>query len=86
MDDFPNPPFAYMSYLGSGEYYREVALSGIHLYNIPAYLGDRGINSNSGIGTFRSPIWIGEKTYDISGQITDFEEILKYSDTVCTGC
>jgi beta-galactosidase len=73
----PYPPYAYMSYLGEGQYYREVAQSGIHLYTIPAYLGDRGINSNSGIGTFRSPIWTGVNAYDFSGLIRDFEEILE---------
>ena len=76
VNGLPYPPYAYMSYLGSGEYYREAALSGIHLYNIPAYLGDRGINSGSGIGPFRSPLWTGEDAYDFSGLIKDFKEIL----------
>ncbi len=76
VNGLPYPPYAYMSYLGSGKYYREAALSGIHLYNIPAYLGDRGINSGSGIGPFRSALWTGEDTYDFSGLIKDFEEIL----------
>jgi len=76
VNGLPYPPYAYMSYLGSGEYYREAAQSGIHLYNIPTYLGDRGINSVSGIGPFRSPIWTGENNYDFSGLIKDFKEIL----------
>jgi beta-galactosidase len=50
--------------------------AGIHLYNIPAYLGDRVINSGLGIGPFRSPLWTGEDAYDFSGLIKDFEEIL----------
>ncbi len=70
------PPFAYMSYLGEERYYKEVAASGVHIYNIPAYFGERGINSTSGIGPFRSPIWIGEKQYDFSSVITDFEKVL----------
>ena len=69
------PPFAYMSYLGEEKYYKEVADAGIHLYNIPAYLADRGINSISGIGAFRKPIWIGENEYDFSSVIEDFEKI-----------
>ncbi len=69
-------PFAYMSYLGEEKYYREVAEVGLHLYNIPAYLGDRGINSSSGIGPFRSAIWKGKGEYDLSSIKKDFDEIL----------
>lgn len=71
------PPFAYMSYLGEKKYYKEIAASGIHLYNIPSYLGERGINSVSGIGPFRSPIWIAENKYDFSSLIKDFEDIIE---------
>lgn len=70
------PPFAYMSYLGEKKFYKEVAASDIHLYNIPSYLGERGINTTSGIGPFRPPIWIGENEYDFSGLIKDFDEII----------
>lgn len=71
------PPFAYMSYLGEEEYYREIAETGIHIYNIPAYLGEGGINTSSGIGPFRSPIWRGDGKYDFSGLVKDFEKIIK---------
>lgn len=71
------PPYAYMSYLGEEKYYKEIAASGIHLYNFPAYLGERGINSSSGIGPFRPPIWTGENEYDFSSMVKDFEEIIK---------
>lgn len=71
------PPFAYMSYLGEKEYYKEIAASGVHLYCFPAFLGDRGINTNSGIGTFRLPIWIGEGKYDFSSIIDDFEKVIE---------
>ena len=77
INEKPYPPYAYMSYLGEEKYYKEAADVGIHLYNIPAYLGDRGINSSSGIGPFRSAIWIGEDKYDYSSIIKDFDEILK---------
>jgi beta-galactosidase len=77
IDDETYPPFAYMSYLGEEEYYKEIAKSDIHIYNIPAYLADGGINSISGIGAFRSPIWIGEDTYDFSSLKADFEKIIK---------
>lgn len=73
----PVPPFAYMSYLGETKYYKEAADAGIHLYCFPAYLGERGINTESGIGPFRSPIWIGENQYDFSPLEKDFAEIIK---------
>ncbi len=76
IDGKPHPPFAYMSYLGEKKYYKEIADAGIHLYNIPAYLADRGINSTSGIGPFRKPIWIGADEYDFSSVIQDFEKII----------
>jgi len=76
IDNKTYPPFAYMSYLGEDRYYREISQSGIHIYNLPAYLGERGINSTSGIGAFRKPIWIGENDYDFSSLIYDFEEII----------
>jgi beta-galactosidase len=71
------PPFAYLSYLGEKQYYKEVASAGIHLYNFPVYLGDRGINSTSGIGPFRQSIWTGENEYDYSSIIEDFEKIIE---------
>jgi beta-galactosidase len=71
------PPYAYMSYLGEEEYYKEIAATGIHIYNIPAYLGEGGINTISGIGSFRSPIWLGEGEYDFTGLIKDFEKIIR---------
>ena len=76
-DNKPYPPFAYMSYLGEMKYYKEVAAAGIHLYNFPSYLGDRGINTESGIGVFRPSIWIGENKYDFSSVIKDFEKIIQ---------
>lgn len=77
IDDRPYVPFAYMSYLGETKYYKEAAAAGIHLYCFPAYLGDRGINSNSGIGPFRPGIWRGESDFDFNSIRKDFAEILK---------
>lgn len=71
------PPYAYMSYLGEEKYYREVAAAGVHLYNIPVYLGDRGINSTSGIKPFRTAVWQGKDSYDYSSIIQDFEKLLR---------
>lgn len=77
INEKPYPPFAYMSYLGEKEYYEEIAATGVHLYCFPAFLGDRGINTESGIGPFRRPIWIGEDKYDFSSVIEDFEKIVQ---------
>jgi len=76
VDDEAYAPLAYMSYLGEERYYREAAQAGIHLYCFPAYLGDRGINSGSGIGPFRRGIWRGETEFDFSSIRKDFAEIL----------
>lgn len=65
-----------MSYLGETAYYEEAAKAGVHLYCFPAYLGDRGINSISGIGPFRKSIWKGEKQYDFSSIAEDFDKII----------
>ena len=66
INDTLYPPFAYMSYLGEVPYYRSMAESGIHLYCFPAYLGDQGINCESGIGLFREPIWKDYNRFDFS--------------------
>ena len=71
------PPFAYMSYLGETSNYKEVAEAGVHLYCFPAYLGERGINTSSGIGPFRSATWIAQNKYDFSSIKTDFEKIVE---------
>ena len=47
------PPFAYMSYLGQSKFYKEAADQDIDIFCLPAYLGDQGINSTSGIKPFR---------------------------------
>ncbi|MFZ4261095.1 hypothetical protein ACFRAE_03575 [Sphingobacterium sp. HJSM2_6] len=70
------PPYAYMSYLGEPKFYQEIAQQGLHIYNIPAYLGDRGINSTSGIKPFRAAIWQKKGPHDFSSITTDFEAIL----------
>ena len=77
INDMPSPPFAYMSYFGESKFYREAAESGIHLFCFPAYLGDRGINSTSGIGPFRPPVWLGEDIYDYSPIENDFRKIVE---------
>ncbi|WP_119079153.1 beta-galactosidase [Chitinophaga alhagiae] len=71
------PPFAYMSYFGKPRYYREAAGAGIHLYNVPAYLGDQGINSSSGIKPFRQAIWQGPGKFDLSGLEKEMAELLE---------
>lgn len=70
------PAFAYMSYLGKSQYYKTFTESGVNIYNVPAYLGDQGINSTSGIGIFRPAMWVGERELDLTRLKTDIEEIL----------
>jgi len=77
INEMPCPPFAYMSYLGEKKYYKEIAATGIHLYCFPAYLGDSGINAGSGIGPFRTSVWIGENKYDFSSITEDFKKIIE---------
>lgn len=77
INDEPTPPLAYMSYLGETRFYGEMADAGIHLYCFPANLGDRGINTNSGIGPFRTPLWVGEGRYDFSSIEDDFTRLLR---------
>jgi len=76
IDGRPYPPVAYMSYLGETRFYREAAEAGIHLYCFPAYLGNRGINTSSGIGPFRPALWNGPEEFDFSSLEQDFSKIL----------
>lgn len=69
------PPFAYMSYLGQGSYYKEVAAQGVDIFCLPAYLGDQGINSTSGIKPFRPSFWLSENTFDFSVIQKEFETL-----------
>ncbi len=77
LDGKPAPPLAYMSYLPREGDYRSIASTGIHLYCVPAYLGDRGINPRSGIGPFRPPIWTGEGTFDFRSLQEDLDKVLR---------
>lgn len=70
------PPFAYMSYLGESRYYDEVARHGLDLFCLPAYLGDLGINSMSGINPFRPTFWTGENQYDFKIIQKEFEKLI----------
>ena len=76
INDTLYPPFAYMSYLGEVPYYRSMAESGIHLYCFPAYLGDQGINCESGIGLFREPIWKAFNLFGFPSMQQDLEKIV----------
>ena len=70
------PPVAYTSYFPKGEYYRQVAACGVHLYCFPAYLAPRGINTQSGIGPFRKGIWRAPGEFDFSDIEADLACIL----------
>lgn len=71
------PPFAYMSYLGESRNFREMADSGLEIFCLLAYLGDRGINSTSGIRPFRPSFWKGTGQYDFSVIRDEFDELVR---------
>jgi beta-galactosidase len=71
------PPFAYMSYLGDSRFYKEVAEQGIDIFCLPAYLGDQGINSTSGIKPFRPSFWIDDNRFDFSIIQKEFETLTR---------
>jgi len=66
-------PFAYMSYLGQSKFYKEVADQGVDIFCLPAYLGNQGINSTSGIKPFRPSFWLAENEFDFSIIQKEFE-------------
>lgn len=70
------PPIAYMSYFGKPTLYKQAANAGIHLYCFPIILGDRGVNTFSGIGPFRPSVWTGEDTLDMAAPLRDAQMIL----------
>ena len=69
-------PFAYMSYLGKEKNYRAFSDAGVRIFNVPAYFGDQGINSTSGIGPFRPSVWIDSAGYDLTRLKEDMDEII----------
>lgn len=60
------PLYGYMTYLPGRGRYRTFADAGVPLVFVPVYLGDRGINQESGIRPFLRGIWIGEDRYDFT--------------------
>ncbi|ODS83450.1 MAG: hypothetical protein ABS46_06265 [Cytophagaceae bacterium SCN 52-12] len=80
INDRQVPPFAYMSYLGESRYFREMADSGLEIFCLLAYLGDRGINSTSGIGPFRPSFWKGIGQYDFSVIRDEFDKLVRVKE------
>lgn len=76
IDGKVSAPFAYMSYLGKEENYKTFSNSGVRIFNVPAYFGDQGINSTSGIGPFRPSVWIDSTEYDLTRLKADMDEII----------
>ncbi|MDQ6480133.1 hypothetical protein [Dyadobacter sp. LHD-138] len=71
------PPFAYMSYLGQSKFYKEVADQGVDIFCLPAYLGNQGINSTSGIKPFRPSFWLAENKFDFTIIQKEFEALTR---------
>jgi beta-galactosidase len=77
INDSIYPPLAYMSYISEEQNYESFVKTNTHVYCFPAHLGDQGINVESGIGLFRTPIWLDYDKYDFSSLREDFEKIIK---------
>lgn len=76
IDGEVSAPFAYMSYLGREENYKTFSNAGVRIFNVPAYFGDQGINSTSGIGPFRPSVWIDSTEYDLTQLEANMDEII----------
>lgn len=70
------PMYGYMSYQPEKACYEDFRKAGVHLFFTGVYVGDRGINQNSGIRPFRPGFWKGCDQYDFSAVEKDFRLIL----------
>lgn len=69
------PAIAYMTYLPHRGRYDDFADAGYGVYSVACYLGDRGINSTSGIRPFRPGIWVGPGEHDFSALDDDLARV-----------
>ncbi|WP_116951838.1 beta-galactosidase [Jiangella endophytica] len=77
LGDQPLPAIAYMTYLPHRGRYDDFAGAGYGVYSVACYLGDRGINSTSGIRPFRPGIWVGPGEYDFSAVDADLARVVE---------
>ncbi|MGX7673709.1 beta-galactosidase [Plantactinospora sp. DSM 117369] len=72
----PLPAVAYMTYLPHRGQFGDFADAGYRLFSVASFLGDRGINSTSGIRPFRPGIWKGPNEYDFTPVDEDLARVL----------
>ncbi len=68
-------PVAYMTYNPSEENFAQFSDIGVNLFSFGVYLGDQGINSESGIKPFRSGFFKAYDEYDFTEVDKDLERI-----------
>jgi hypothetical protein len=70
------PAIAYATYNQQPAYLQAFADAGYNLFSVVCTLGDRGVNSDSGIGPFRSAIWTGPAAYRFEQLDADANAVL----------
>jgi TPR repeat protein len=66
------PLYGYMTYQPQKARYEDFKEAGVELFFCAVYVGDRGINPNSGTRPFRPGFWKGYGEYDFSWADEDF--------------
>lgn len=77
VNDRPVYANAYISYLDDRARYEDFAAAGIRIYSVPVYLAGRGINTDSGIGPFRTGLWDREEAFDVGPLENDIRQVLE---------
>ena len=72
-------PVAYMTYNPRKENFTRFSDIGVNLFSFGVYLGDQGINSESGIKPFRSGFYKGYNEYDFTEVDKDLEMITSHN-------
>lgn len=76
VDGITLAPSVYVTYHAAAGRYRAFRQAGIRIFSLPVYMGDRGINSLSGIRPFRPGAWKAEQVYDFSAAEEDFVRLM----------
>jgi beta-galactosidase len=76
VDGMALAPSVYVTYHAAAGRYRAFRQAGIRIFSLPVYMGDRGINSLSGIRPFRPGAWKAEQVYDFSAAEEDFVRLV----------
>jgi len=74
----PIAPLAYVTYNPAGGRYGQFGHNDVKLFSVAVYMGDQGINSVSGIRSFRPGFWKAEGEYDFSMVRDDYSRIIEH--------